>query len=82
MEWISLVVALLKLVNAIVNWAHDNGLIDEGRKQVIAETALNIAAKVRTRDQIREQIDAMSEADVDSQLGGLVDPPAGGSKPV
>lgn len=81
-DWITLAIALLKLVNSIINWAHDRGMIDEGRRQVLAETAVNIATKVQTRDQIREKIDAMSEADVDAQLGGLVDPPAGGTKPV
>jgi hypothetical protein len=81
-DWVQLAILLLKLVNGIINWAHDRGMIDEGRRQVLAENALNIATKVQTRDQIREKIDAMSEAEVDAQLGGLVDPPAGGTKSV
>jgi len=81
-SWVELAILLLQLANKLVNWLHDRGMIDEGRRQVIAENALNIATKVRTRDQIREKIDAMSEAEVDQELGGLVDPPAGGSKPM
>jgi hypothetical protein len=80
--WLELAVWALKLANAIINWAHDNGMIDEGRRQVIAEYAVKIAAKVETRDKIRERVDAMDEAEVDKELSGLVDPPVGGAKPV
>jgi len=81
-DWVQLAILLLKFANAIVNWAHDRGMINEGRRQVLAESALNIAVKAKNRDEIREKIDAMSEAEVDAQLGGLVDPPAGRSKPM
>jgi len=77
-DWLTLAIALLKLVNAIVSWAHDNGMINEGRRQVLAELAANIAAKSKVRDQIKDEVDGMSEDQVDSELGGLVDPPAGG----
>lgn len=70
-DWIKLAVLLLQLANKIVSWAHDQGLIDEGRQQVISETALAIAAKVRTRDQIMEAVNAMSDKDVDVGLRGL-----------
>ena len=76
--WVELAILLLKVVNGIINWAHDRGMIDEGRRQVIAENAANIAIKVGARDKLREKIDAMSEAEVDKELSGLVDPPAGG----
>jgi len=77
-DWLTLAIALLKLVNAIINWAHDNGMINEGRRQVIAEMAANIAAKTKIRDQIKDEVDGMSEDQVDSELGGLVDPPGSG----
>jgi hypothetical protein len=71
MDWIKLAVLLLQLANKIVNWAHDQGKIDEGRQQAIGEMALAIAARVRSRDQIMEQVNAMSDSDVDDGLRGL-----------
>lgn len=82
LSWLSFAVALLKLVNAIIGWAHDRGMIDEGRRQVIAEITANIAAKVKVRDEIREQVDAMSESEVDKELSDLVRPASDKSKPV
>lgn len=74
-SWISFALALLKLVNSIISWAHDRELISEGYREAFAEQALAIATKVRTRDQIREKVDAMSEVEVDDALHGL-EPPA------
>lgn len=70
-EWIKLAVLFLQLANKIISWAHDQGLIDEGRQQVIAEMSLAIAAKVRTRDQIMEKVNAMSGEEVDDGLRSL-----------
>jgi hypothetical protein len=81
-SWIEFAVVALKVINAIINWAHDRGMIDEGRRQVIAEYAMKIATKVETRDKIRERVDAMDEAEVDKELGDLEPPGSGGSKPV
>lgn len=81
-SWIEFAILLLKVVNGIINWAHDRGMIDEGRRQVIAENAANIAIKVGARDKLREKIDAMSEAEVDQGLRDLLPPAAGGTKSV
>jgi hypothetical protein len=81
-SWIEFAVQALKVLNALINWAHDRGMIDEGRRQVIAEYAMKIAAKVETRDKLRERIDAMSEPEVDQELRDLVRPPSGAPKPV
>lgn len=70
-DWVQLAILLLKVVNGIINWAHDRGMIEEGRQQVIGEYALNIAAKTRTKEQIREKVDAMSEDEVDAELHDL-----------
>ena len=70
-DWIKLAVLLLQLANKIVSWVHDQGLIDEGRKEAIAESALAIAGKVRSRDQILEKVNAMSDDTVDAGLRGL-----------
>jgi hypothetical protein len=78
-SWVEFAIIALKVINAIINWAHDRGMIDEGRRQILAELALKLAVKVETRDKIRERVDAMDEAEVDKELGGLVDPPAAGA---
>lgn len=80
--WLDFAIALLKLVNFIINWAHDRGMIDEGRRQVIAENAAAIQSKVKIRDEIREKVDAMPEEQVDQGLRDLVPPAAGSTKPV
>jgi hypothetical protein len=81
-SWIELAILLLQLTNKLVNWLHDRGMIDEGRRQVIAEYGLKIAAKVEARDKIRKRVDAMDEAEVDKELGDLEPPDGGGSKPM
>lgn len=81
-DWITLAILLLKVVNAIINWAHDRGMISEGRRQVIAENAVAIATKVQTHDQIREKIDAMSDDEVDQSLRDLVAVDRAATKPV
>ena len=75
-SWIEFAIAALKVINAIINWAHDRGMINEGRRQVIAEYAMKIATKVETRDKIRERVNAMDEAEVDKELLDLGDIPS------
>lgn len=71
-SWISLALALLKLVNAIVNWASQRELISQGYRQALADMALQIAAKTATKKAIQEKIDAMSDDQVDQALRDLV----------
>jgi hypothetical protein len=75
--YLDLAIAVLKLVNSIINYFHDRGLIDEGRRQVIAENAAAISKKVAVRDKIKDEVDAMDEKQVDQELRDL-EPPAGG----
>lgn len=78
LTWLDLAIAVLKLVNSVINYFHDRGLIDEGRAQVIAENAAAISAKVAVRDKIRDQVDGMDEKTVDQELHDLEPPAAGG----
>jgi hypothetical protein len=77
--WLDLAIAVLKLLNWIFSYFHDRGLIDEGRRQVIAENLEAISKKVAVRDKIREQVDAMDDKQVDQALRDL-EPPAGGER--
>jgi hypothetical protein len=76
MAWLEFAIVALKVINVVINWAHDRGMINEGRRQIIAEYAMKIVAKVETRDKIKERVDAMDEAEVDKELIDL-----GGSPP-
>lgn len=70
-SWVSFAIALLKFVNNVMIWARERELIAEGQRQEIAREALNIAAKVHTRDEILAKVNALSDADVDRELRGL-----------
>ena len=78
--YLDLAIAVLKLVNSIINYFHDRGLIDEGRRQVIAENAASISKKVALRDKIKDEVDAMDEKQVDQELRDLEPPAGGGAK--
>lgn len=81
-SWIELAILLLTLANKLVNWLHDRGMIDEGRRQILAELAGNIANKVKIRDEIKREVEGMSEAEVDKGLADLVRPSGvGGAAP-
>lgn len=71
MSYISLALALLKLVNAIVAWASRRELISEGYRQALGDEAIKIVAKVATKKQIQEKVDAMSMDEVDAGLTDL-----------
>jgi hypothetical protein len=71
MTWVSLALALLKMVNSIILWARERELISEGYDQAIADESQSILRKTQAGKAIMERVDAMSEADVDAGLRGL-----------
>lgn len=71
MSWISLALALLKLVNSIMTWARERELISEGYDRAIGEVTLSIAAKTSAGKAIMEKVNAMSDKEVDDGLRGL-----------
>jgi hypothetical protein len=70
-SWIEFAILALRLIMKLVNWMHDRGMIDEGRRQVIAEVALGIAQKTATKEAIQEKVNAMSSDEVDAGLRDL-----------
>lgn len=68
MIWVQLAIAALKFISTYIERARNQELLTEGQRQEIARHSLAIAAKVHTRDQIREQVDAMSDEQVDAGL--------------
>lgn len=73
--WIELALVIMRVVEKIINYAHDNGLIDQGRREEIAATAKRIADKMAIKQEIKEKIDAMPIEQVDKELVNL-EPPA------
>lgn len=71
MSWVVLAIQFLKWANSLISWARERELINEGQRQEVARQTLAIAAKVRTRDQIMEQVNAMSDDEVDAGLRDL-----------
>lgn len=74
-SWISLALALLKLVNGIMTWAKQRELISEGQDQAIAEMSQQILVKTTAGKLLMEKVNALSESEVDAGLRGL-EPPA------
>jgi hypothetical protein len=70
MSWISLALALLKLVNTIMTWVNERELIAQGYDKAIAEVTQSILVKTAAGKKIMERVNEMSNADVDA---GLVD---------
>lgn len=71
MSWISLALALLKFVNAIMTYARERELISKGYDQAIAEVTQSILVKTDAGKAIMEKVNAMSDAEVDAGLRGL-----------
>jgi hypothetical protein len=70
-SWISLALALLKFVNAIMTYARERELISKGYDQAIAEVTQSILVKTDAGKAIMEKVNAMSDAEVDAGLRGL-----------
>lgn len=71
MDFIGLALAVLKLVNFIMGFVNREQLMEAGRQEEIAKVALAIAKKTAAGKAIMEKVNAMSEADVDRELGEL-----------
>jgi hypothetical protein len=69
--YLSIALALLKLVSAFMTWARERELIFAGVRQAIAEVAQAILVKTAAGKAIMEKVNAMSDKDVDDGLRGL-----------
>lgn len=69
--YLSLALAVLKLVLAFMTWARERELISQGYDQAIAEVSQKIMAKTAAGKATLEKVNAMSDAEVDDGLRGL-----------
>jgi hypothetical protein len=81
-DWIKVALLVLQIVEKIIDWQRDNGLIDQGRREEIAATAQRIAVKTGVRKIILEQVNAMSADEVDAELRALEPPSVDDAKSV
>ena len=66
-----LVLALLKFVNELMNYVDHEQARQAGVDSEIAKTSLAIAKKTATGKAIMENVNALSDSDVDAGLRGL-----------
>ena len=71
MTWASIILTALKLISTLIAWAQREGHIKEGYDRAIAEAAREIFRKSEYAKQVKEKIDAMSDAEVDAALVSL-----------
>lgn len=71
MAWASIILTALKIINAIMGAVNQDKWMQAGADAEIAKISAAILKKTAAGKKIMEQIDAMSEADVDRELGDL-----------
>lgn len=67
-SWISLALALLKIAHFLLSKSRESGLILEGEDRAIAEQTRQIYLLTMASKKRMEEIDAMSDEDVDRAL--------------
>lgn len=71
MTWVSLILAVLKVVNGLMDYVNREKLMKAGADAEIAKVSAAILQKTEAGKKIWEKVDAMSEAEVDAGLRGL-----------
>jgi hypothetical protein len=68
MTWVSLALALLKLVNSIMDWAKKNGYINEGKRLAFAEEAARLDAIIEVTRAAQKEPDTWDDQKLDDFL--------------
>lgn len=71
MSWLTLAIALLQLVNKLIDWGRAQADYDKALDRQIAEQSAAILAKSEFGNAVLKKISAMSDADVDDLLRQL-----------
>ena len=71
LTWASLILAVLKVINNVMDWASYQSAVQSGRDAEIAQVSAAILAKTQRGKAIMEQVNALSMDDVDRELLGL-----------
>ena len=65
MSWISLILAVLKLISSIVVWARERQLLQAGQDQAIAQASLQVLAATASGHELRQRIEAMTDPEAE-----------------
>lgn len=70
-DWIKLILLILGIVDKLITYARDQGLINQGRDEEIARQTAAILAKTEYAKNVREKIATMDDAAVNAALRDL-----------
>lgn len=68
MNWLTLVLALVRVAEIILNWVRNKQQIDVGVDRAIARASASILAKTRAGKEVMEKVTAMTPEQVDAEL--------------
>lgn len=68
MNWISLILALVKLANLIFGWLHENEMIKEGEDRAVAKALAEMAKRSTTIREIEGRFANMTPEQVNREL--------------
>jgi hypothetical protein len=71
MSWVSLILLILRIVDAATNWLRDQQGIKAGEDAEIAKASAAILLKTQSAKQIMAEVTAMTDAQVDEALKRL-----------
>ena len=71
MTWGNIILLILQLAYELFKWRRDAGLIQQGEDQAIARQTAMILGQTEAAKKLREQVNAMSEDDIDKELRSL-----------
>lgn len=71
LTWAGLILALLKTINLLMDRVNTDEAMKAGADAEIAKVSAAILAKTKAGKAIMEKVNALSDADVDTQLRGL-----------
>lgn len=71
MDWIKLALIILELIEKLIDRRREQGLLDAGREMEIAKASANILRKTTVAKMVREEINALSDKELDDLLKSL-----------
>ena len=69
--WPEIILLILKIVNSIMGEVHDQKAFQAGTDAAIAKEAAAILAKTKAMQQVRDEVNALTDDAVDKQLAAL-----------
>ena len=65
MSWLSLIIAVLKLLTGLIGWLQQKRLVKAGEDKVIAEQAVKLLETTKHGKRLRERVKALSDEEAD-----------------